>query len=294
MSKIALILGSGGQLGSEFKSIYKEIPDITFYFATRDEIDIEDPELDSLLDFHCPDVVINCAAYTAVDKAEEDSEKAYSINTNALTMLAKATKKCGAILIHISSDYVYHLDKKGPLLETDICSPKGVYAKSKLAGEQIIKETIDEHIILRTSWLYSSFGNNFVKTMIKLGATRNEISIVADQIGAPTYARDLARAVGSIAHQLLFSDAENKPYGTYNYSNEGAISWYDFAQTIFDLKKFKVTLSKTTTKAYNAPAARPNWSVLSKNKIKNTFKLETPHWLDGLRRMLVELDKNGT
>lgn len=290
MTKIALVLGASGQLGSEIKEICSAYDSMTFYFASRNEIDLEDPELFSLIDYHCPNIVINCAAYTAVDKAEEDQEKAFAINTKATKALAVAANHCGAPLIHISSDYVYHIAKRGPLLEEDICSPKGIYAQSKYNGEDEVRSTTEEHIILRTSWLYSSFGNNFVKTMIRLGKTKDHLNIVSDQLGAPTYARDLAHTICRIADKVVHTPNPSPLFGTYNYANEGVTSWFDFAKTIFELEQIDVSLDKITTKDYNAPAPRPQWSLLSKKKIKDTFDITIPHWRDGLIRMLAALE----
>jgi dTDP-4-dehydrorhamnose reductase len=292
MNAIALVLGASGQLGSEIKAICSSYKNITFYFANRDEIDIEDPELTSILDFRCPDIVINCAAYTAVDKAETEALKAYSVNAKSLKALSRATRNCGSLLLHISSDYVYHIDKRGPLLETDRCNPQGQYAMSKFQGEEIIRNSIEHHIILRTSWLYSTFGNNFVKTMLKLSQNKKELAIVSDQLGAPTYARDLAHAICSICDTVVSDKKQIDKYcGTYNFANEGLTSWYDFAKTIFEIEDIEIGLHKVSTKAYNAPAPRPQWSLMSKKKIKTTFDIKIDHWRDALIRMLSDLDK---
>ena len=291
MSKLVLVLGAGGQVGSEIKSICSQYEDFTFYFANRNEIDLEDPDLISLIDFHTPDIVINCAAYTAVDRAENERDKAFSINAKSLVKLCEAVKSCGASLIHISSDYVYNIYKRGPLLEGDKCNPQGQYALSKFEGEEIVRSSLEKHIIIRTSWLYSTFGNNFVKTMIRLGQERNSLSIVANQLGAPTYAQDLAHAICKICVDLIEkSNSQNNLYGTYNFANEGVTSWYDFAKTIFELQQIDVKVNKTSTKEYNAPAPRPYWSLMSKKKIKNTFNLEIDHWRPALERMLKNLN----
>jgi dTDP-4-dehydrorhamnose reductase len=290
MSKLALVLGAGGQLGSEIKSICSDYDNLTFYFADRKEIDLKDPDLISLIDYHTPDVVINCAAYTAVDRAETEKEKAFEINAHSLTKICEAVKQCGAILIHISSDYVYNIPKRGPLTEEDNCNPQGQYAISKYEGEEIVRSLLKKHIIIRTSWLYSTYGNNFVKTMIKLSQERKTLSVVADQFGAPTYARDLAETICRISERLVDDPKDIDSYfGTYNYANEGLTSWYDFAQNIFDIENIDVELQKTSTKEYNAPAPRPHWSLMSKNKIKNTFELEIDHWRNALKRMLENL-----
>lgn len=290
MSKLALVLGAGGQLGSEIKSICSDYDDLTFYFANRQEIDLQDPDLISLIDYHTPDIVINCAAYTAVDRAETEKEKAFDINARALTKLCEAVKQCGAVLIHISSDYVYNIPKRGPLTEDDNCNPQGQYAISKYEGEEIVRTLLKKHIILRTSWLYSTYGNNFVKTMIKLGRERKSLTVVADQYGAPTYALDLAHAICTICERIAVTSKDDTSYyGTYNYANEGLTSWYDFAKNIFNIKGIDVEVHKTTTEAYNAPAPRPHWSLMSKKKIKNTFDLQIDHWRNALSRMLDNL-----
>lgn len=290
MSKLALVLGAGGQLGSEIKSICSDYDDLTFYFANRQEIDLQDPDLISLIDYHTPDIVINCAAYTAVDRAETEKEKAFEINAKSLIKLCEAIKQCGAILIHISSDYVYNIPKRGPLTEEDKCNPQGQYALSKYEGEEIVRSLLKKHIIIRTSWLYSIYGNNFVKTIIRLGKDRKSLYVVADQFGAPTYALDLAETICTISECLVDNTKDIDAYfGTYNYANEGLTSWYDFARNIFDIENIDVELQKTSTKEYNAPAHRPRWSLMSMKKIKNTFDLEIDHWRNALERMLENL-----
>lgn len=291
MQKLILVLGSSGQLGSEIKAICNDYSNFTFYFANRNEIDLQAFDLLSLIENHRPSYVINCAAYTAVDKAEADQEKALVINGKAMVTLSEAVKNLGATLIHISSDYVYHnQNKRGPLTEIDECYPQSIYANSKLLGENNIRSSIAEHIILRTSWLYSSFGNNFVKTMLKLSETKKELQIVSDQIGAPTYARDLAHSICKIIQVLDHAENKKQLYGTYNFANEGVTSWFDFAKEIFRIKQIEVNVLPTTTKAYNAPAPRPLWSVMSKKKIKENFHLQIDHWRQALIRMLNELN----
>ncbi len=290
MSNLVLVLGSSGQLGREIKEVYQYYENLTFYFADRKEIDINDPDLTSLIDYHLPKIVINCAAYTAVDTAENDNSSAFATNSKAVKNLAQACKNCRATLIHISSDYVYHIEKKGPLLESDPCLPQGVYAKSKLEGEKNIRENLDQHIIIRTSWLYSSFGNNFVKTMLRLSDSKSTLNIVDDQIGAPTYAADLAQTLCEISNHVIDLDYQEKStFGTYNFANEGLTTWYHFAQEIFNLSGIKISLFPTTSEQFNAPAPRPLWSVMSKQKIKSTFNLEIAHWREALQRMLHKL-----
>jgi len=283
--KIILVTGANGQLGREIKDISERFPQYKFVFTNRNDLDVA--ELDSvekIVNIH-PDYIIHCAAYTAVDKAELESELANQNNVEACKHLVAAAAKCQATLIHFSSDYVYHLVKKGPLIESDPVSPQSVYAKTKRASEEVVS-TLHKHIILRTSWVYSKYGNNFVNTMLRLAETKKELTIVGDQIGSPTYAGDLANATMKIITALDTRHNVETRYGIYNYSNEGTLSWFDFAHAIFELKGIPMVLSKTTTAEYNAPAPRPLWSLMSKNKIKRTFGVDVPHWREALKRCL--------
>ncbi len=259
-------------------------PGVKFTFAGRDEIDIAQPGSVQKMVALKPDFIINCAAYTQVDKAETDKKSAKLINETGSRHLIEAAEAADAVLIHYSSDYVYHIKKKGPLKESDPKKPQGIYAKTKWRGDKIVA-TYKKHIILRTSWVFAEEGTNFVNTMIKLGENRDSLNIVDDQWGAPTFTRDLVTATMTIIDTMMLHPGK-KYYGTYNYSNEGLVSWYDFATAIFDLKGKQIALGKTTTAAYNAPAPRPHWSHMSKNKFKKTFKAEIPHWYDALRRCL--------
>lgn len=286
--KKILITGSNGQLGMELRDASLDYDQYHYTFGTRENYDIVNPDIIDKVRTLNPDYIINCAAFTAVDKAEDQKEEAFLANAEACKLLAEAAYDVDACLIHISSDYVYHIEKFGVLVESDALNPQSVYAVSKLKGEDYVSK-YPKHIIIRTSWVYSSYGNNFVKTMLKLGVLKDELTIVHDQIGAPTYAADLAGAILEIIDYLEQADSKNELYGTYNYSNEGAISWKDFAAAIFEESDMKVALSPTTTLLYNAPASRPLWSVMSKSKIKNAFFVETPHWRDGLRRCLLAL-----
>lgn len=280
-----LVTGASGQLGQELHYLHTSYPDSTFLFADRETLDITDTaSITSLFEDFRPNVVINCAAYTAVDKAEEEQETCYAINRDAVGRLASICAKQKIQLIHISTDYVYDLDVHIPLIESDRCDPRSIYAKSKREGELLMIESGVTGLILRVSWLYSSFGHNFVKTMLRLGESRDSLSIVNDQIGAPTYARDLAEVILHLIHQHDIRGCQ-----TYNYSNDGKISWKSFAEEIFAQSGIECKVSPTTTEAYGAPAPRPLWSVLSKEKIKSAFRIKIHPWQESLSRCLDEL-----
>jgi len=236
-----------------------------------------------------PNYVINCAAYTAVDKAESNVETVRRINSIAPGILANVAKRISAKMIHISTDYVFDGQAYLPLVETDEVNPIGVYGKSKLAGEQNCVKENQHSIIIRTSWLYSSFGNNFVKTMLRLGKERESLKVVFDQVGSPTYAADLAKAILDIV-KLSEEDQENFVPGIYHYSNEGAISWFDFSKAIFEITGLKCYVSPVLSEEFPTPAHRPNYSVLNKSKIKNIFKLQIPYWRDSLKICLDKLE----
>jgi len=284
---IALITGSAGQLGRSFQKIAPEIQDCEFHFLNKMDLDItnEDLVLKKVLEI-CPDYIINCAAYTAVDKAETEQKKAYDINKTAVDHLAKAALESGATLVHFSSDYVYHQKSEFPLNESDPTSPKGIYAKSKLAGEQVITNSRCKSIIIRTSWVYSPFGNNFLKTMIRLGNDRDKLTIVNDQIGSPTYAQDLAEATVSMIRQYSFIP-EHKLL--LNYAGNGRISWYDFAIEIFRQTAISVEVLPIPTSDYPTPAPRPKWSVMDMTQLKEVFGLERKDWKEGLATCLAIL-----
>ena len=284
MKKI-LITGSGGQLGSELKAIHSRYGQFEFIFTDRSNMDISHEScIQKIIDYR-PDFIINTAAYTSVDKSEIDYDNAMLVNATAVQYLCQAANSLGAILIHISSDYVYHIKKYGPLVETDATNPQSTYAISKKAGEILVLRECNKGIIIRTSWLYSYFGHNFVNTMLHLAETKSELNIVDDQYGSPTYAADLAQAILDIATFLSKQD-DFKDWGVYNFSNEGIITWLGFAREIFALNEKNIELTPTTTKEYNAPAKRPLWSVMSKQKIKSTFGTHTRHWREALRECL--------
>lgn len=287
-----LITGADGQLGSELAALLYESREWNVKLTDKNNLDItnhlamEDffAEIDDLK------YIINCAAYTAVDRAEEDVEMAHSVNMNGAQNLARIAKSKSARMIQISTDYVYHSDQNVPFKEGDLTSPKSVYASTKLAGDNFVQRALPEAVVLRTSWVYSSFGHNFVKTMLRLGKERDSLSVVFDQIGTPTYARDLAEAILEIIRKIEKGKIEeNNIPGIYHYSNEGVTSWYDFALAIFDIENINCNVSPIETREYPTPAKRPHFSVLNKAKIKNTFGLKIRHWRAALTDCLEEL-----
>lgn len=279
-----LVTGGDGQLGSELQTLCPEFAaKFTFHFTDAADLDITDLEkIKAWFAEHKPVAVINCAAYTAVDKAEEQAELCYRINEAGARNLAQAAAAGSAFMIHISSDYVYHNRINRPLLETDPTTPQSVYAASKLAGDVAVLEQDPKNMVIRTSWVYSSFGHNFVKTMMRLGAEREKLTVVADQIGTPTYARDLAGVILKI-----ISTPEKQKGGVFHYSNEGVCSWYDFAGAIMELEGLNCKITPIPTTAYPTPAKRPPFSLLDKSKIKADLGLsDIPHWRNALKECL--------
>lgn len=280
-----IVFGGVGQLGQCLNKVSNER-----YYASvsfLDEIEGNILNLDILSALFIkekPDFVINCAAYTAVDKAEEDVELCEKINKDGAANLAKHCVEFNATLIHVSTDFVFEGNLPKLLNEDDLAEPINVYGKTKLDGEMEIVKSLEKHYILRTSWLYSEFANNFVKTMRKLGRDRDELNVIVDQVGTPTYAIDLAGAI------LDIIESDNKAFGTYHYSNEGVTSWYDFAKGIFDISEIKVTLNPIPGSAYPTGAIRPAFSVMDKTKIKDTFGIQIPYWRDSLVKCINELD----
>jgi len=288
-----LITGAGGQLGQELQAFDHRYPNWTFLAPTRQSLDITDESaLQAFFATHKPDYCLNTAAYTAVDKAEEEQEQAYAINAQAAAAIARFCLHHNTQLIHYSTDYVYKGDYNRPLLEDDATLGDGIYAQSKLQGDQLVLQELPAAMIIRTSWVYSSFGHNFVKTMLRLGKQRDALSVVFDQIGTPTYAYDLAAASLEIIKKIE-SGAISKQdaSGVFHYSNEGVCSWYDFAICIFECSDIKCKVSPIESKDYPTPASRPHYSVLNKAKIKKTFDLNIPHWQDGLKRCLETIKK---
>jgi len=284
-----LVTGSHGQVGSELQVLAKQYPDWRFHFHDRDTLDITNLD-DVVLFFEKNNIntCINCAAYTAVDKAESDEATARLVNVIGAKNLAEACSKQEAILIHYSTDYVYHGSQNRPFKETDTTSPQGVYAATKLEGDETVLATNSRTLVIRTSWVYSSFGHNFVKTMLRLGRERDKLTVIFDQTGTPTYARDIAAATLSLLQRLDTLDI-NEVNGVYHFSNEGVTSWYDFAKAIFELSDIECQVAPIETKDYPTPAARPHFSVLNKGKIKEVFDIEIPHWRESLKACLEEL-----
>ncbi len=283
-----LVTGSKGQLGSEFQKIQNEIPGFVFCFYDLPELDITDKNnLASLINRKNINVIINCAAYTAVDKAEDDKENAFKVNAVGAKILAEVAKESGALLVHISTDYVFNGTAHSPYKENQATQPLGVYGETKWQGEEAIRKVNPSHFILRTSWLYSTFGNNFVKTMQRLGIEKKNLNVIADQVGTPTYARDLAHAVISILSQ---ADSKKHYAETYHFSNEGVCSWYDFADAIMEISKLGCAVNPIETHQYPTPAKRPAYSVLSKSKIKNDWGIVIPHWRKSLEACIQELE----
>lgn len=302
---VILVTGANGQLGQAIQSISKNYSEIDFVFCSSSELDITNFENCQLVfEKYKPNFCINTAAYTAVDKAESEPAKAFDINANGPENLATICKQYNTILLHISTDFVFDayfsdgiayydrelrlpLKSRLGLQETDVPFPSGVYGLTKLQGEQAIQSIFDRHFIIRTSWVYSQFGNNFMKTMLRLASERDSLNVVDDQIGTPTNAVDLAEVVMKI---ILSNNVENPHFGIYNFSNEGQCSWYDFANEIFHQKGIKIDLKPIPTSAYPTPAKRPAYSVLDKTKIKKVFGVEIKNWKESLTISLNHLN----
>ncbi len=316
-----LVTGAKGQLGNELKLLGKKYPGYAlnpasafpaacrgvseqknknsawigessrfnarfFNFTDIEELDITDPvAISEFFHAHHPEVVINCAAYTAVDKAEQEPDLAMKINALAVAHLSDACSKNNSLLLHISSDYVFNGKNFRPYIETDQPDPVSSYAKSKLAGEEEMIRHCKNGIIIRTSWLYSSFGNNFVKTILRLSKEKKILNVVFDQIGCPTYARDLAGTILKIIPELR----DHKGVEIFHYANEGVTSWYDFAKRITEFAGYDIKINPIETKDYPLPASRPFYSVLNKSKIKSRFTIEIPYWKDSLEVCLKKL-----
>lgn len=279
---VVLVTGASGQLGQSLQFVASQYPEMQFIFATSQDLDITSEErVSSFFETNKIDFCINTAAYTAVDKAESESEKAHLVNVIGPKNLAIACQKSNVTLIHISTDFVFNGSAEKPYLESDATNPIGVYGQTKLEGETEVTSNCEKHYIIRTSWVYSQFGNNFMKTMLRLAQDRTELNVVADQIGTPTNAVDLARAVLEIiSFDSRLSDIHN--YGIYNFSNEGICSWYDFAVEIFKQNNITIKVNPIPTEAYPTPAKRPEYSVLDKSKIKSTFGITIKNWQEAL------------
>jgi dTDP-4-dehydrorhamnose reductase len=273
-----LVTGSNGQLGSEIKELSSNY-DYNFFFTDRTNLDITSKNsIKSFCQTNNINAIINCAAYTAVDKAEEDEINADLVNRKAVKKLALVCQELNIKLIHISTDYVFDGKNFKPYCEEFQTNPQSIYGKTKLDGENEMRDINPKNsIIIRTSWIYSYYGNNFVKTMLRLGKEKEELGVIFDQIGTPTYAKDLAKIILDIVPQI-----DNQKVEIYNYSNEGVLSWYDFAKEIMKMAKLNCKINPIETYQYPTPAKRPHFSLLNKNKIKSTFNIEIPYWKDGL------------
>jgi len=284
-----LVTGVNGQLGNEIKVLSKNYL-YHFFFTDKDKLDITKKEdIEKFVKKNDIDLIINCAAYTAVDKAEEEKELADLVNHQAVKYLANLSKKNNIVLIHISTDYVFDGKNYKPYKENDKTNPKGIYGLTKLKGEEAFINSGARGIIIRTSWVYSTFGHNFVKTMLRL-KDRKELGIVFDQVGTPTYARDLAKVILEIIDKN-FNKLKNYKAEIFHFSNEGVCSWYDFAKAIFELKKIDIKVNPIETKDYPTPAKRPYYSVLNKSKIKKEFNIEIPYWKESLKKCLKDINE---
>ena len=276
-----LITGSNGQLGNEMQISAKNFPNHHFIYTDVAELDICDKEaLNAFVKANDVNLIVNCAAYTAVDKAEDDVELCYKINAEAVKNIGEMATANNAKVIHVSTDYVFDGTNYVPYTEDMPVCPSSVYGKSKLAGEEALMSTCSNTVIIRTAWLYSSFGNNFVKTMIKLGTERESLNVIFDQVGSPTYAADLAEAIMTIISHESFVP------GIYHYSNEGVCSWYDFTKSIHRKSDITCNVQAIETKDYPTRTPRPHYSVLNKAKIKSTYGIAVPHWEDSLDKCL--------
>ena len=279
--KTILVTGSTGQLGSELKDLQERNSEFIWIFADRNKVSLNNLELleKQIIEIN-PDIIINCAAYTAVDKAEEDYELANTINHLSIGVISEYTSKNNVKLIHISTDYVFDGNSSVPLNENSKTNPINVYGSTKLNGEIVCIKNNPNSIIIRTSWVYSRYGNNFVKVMQKLMSERDVLNIVNDQIGSPTYAADLAESI------MIIINSKKWIPGIYNYSNEGEISWFDFAKDIKELKGYKCELNGIPSLDYPTPASRPNYSLLDKTKIKNTYGIKIPFYIESLKKCI--------
>ena len=284
-----LVTGVSGQLGKEIKELSTNDYKYNFFFTSKDELDIINTDkVNEYIESNNINTIINCAAYTAVDNAEDNEDLADRINHQAVKYLAQVSKDKNLKLIHISTDYVFDGKNYMPYTETDITNPNGVYGQTKLNGEKAMQMiNPNNSIIIRTSWVYSSYGANFVKTMLRLGKEKEELGVIFDQIGTPTYARDLAKTILDILPNI-----HNDKVEIYNYSNEGVASWYDFSKEIMKMAKIDCTINPIETFQYPTPAKRPHYSLLNKAKIKKEFNLSIPYWKDSLKECLKKIGED--
>lgn len=293
MQKTILVSGANGQLGMELSQMASAHPSWRFIFTTREEFPLDDFDLiNNFIDTHKPQYLVNCAAYTAVDRAEAEQDIAYTINATAPGVIASACQRNNCQLIHISTDYVFDGNGDRPYREDDITTPVNLYGDSKLRGEHLVMQNNPRSVVIRTAWVYSEFGKNFVRTMLRLMEERESINVVSDQYGTPTYAADLAEAIMKIIGVL---DVENDSTGSshagiYHFSNEGKISWYDFAVAIRDISGLKCEVKPISTADYPTPAKRPSYSVLDKAKVSAEFKLSIKPWRESLEVCLKRIN----
>ena len=287
-----LITGSNGQLGSEIKDLVTNYKNFNFFFMDFPELNIcKSEELNTFIVDQNINTVINCAAYTAVDKAEKDEHTAQKVNSEGVLNLVNALKKVNGKLIHISTDYVFDGNHSQPYKESDPVSPVGVYGETKRAGELAVLNSSIDALVIRTSWMYSVYGNNFLKTMLKLGHDKDELGVIFDQVGTPTNASDLAKTCLDILAYSKEANINSKGK-IYHYSNEGVTSWYDFAKAIMELGSIDCKIRPIETKDYPTPAKRPHYSVLNKSKIKTDFNIQIPNWRDSLDKCIEKLKSN--
>ncbi len=287
--KTILVTGGNGQLGTCLQDIQKNYPAFKFIFTDVDTLDLCQAEaVKEFVTVHKVDYLINCAAYTAVDKAEDEEALALKINRDAVKNLAEAASQAGAKVLHVSTDYVFDGTSYLPYSESDPTCPVSVYGYTKLAGEEVLLQTCPASVVVRTSWLYSEHGNNFLKTMLRLGKERPELNVIFDQAGTPTYAGDLAKSLVSIIRE---AEKGNFHPGIYHFSNEGVCSWYDFAVQIMEVSGTCCKVIPIETKEYPTRARRPHYSVLNKTKIKLDYGISIPHWIESLRICYNKLTK---
>ena len=281
-----LITGSHGQLGNEMQQAAKNYPAFNYLYTDVEDLDICDKgALNTFVKANQVNIIVNCAAYTAVDKAEDDVELCYKINADAVRNIGVVAKENDLKVVHVSTDYVFDGTNYMPYTEDQTVCPSSVYGKSKLAGEQALFESCDQAVILRTAWLYSSFGNNFVKTMMKLGSERDSLNVIFDQIGTPTYAADLADTILKLLSNETFVP------GIYHFSDEGVCSWYDFTKSIHRIAGITCDVHPIETREYPTRTPRPHYSVLNKAKIKSTYAISIPHWEESLEKCIKILQK---
>ena len=283
LKKTILVTGANGQLGQSIKSIVGTFDRFKLIFTDSKSMNICDiNKVRSIFQSNKIDYCINCAAYTKVDLAESEPLLATKVNKDGVENLVKVCNENDVILIHVSTDFVFDGESYTAYAETDVESPIGIYGSTKLEGEKVVSTLMDKYYIIRTSWLYSEFQNNFMKTMLRLGLEKDKLSIVYDQIGTPTYAVDLAKAI------MYIIDSKREAYGTYHYSNLGVASWYDFAKAIFEISNIDIEVNPIKSILYPTPAKRPQFSVLNTEKIRKTFHLDIPYWRDSLTNVIIK------